>query len=95
LERIPIPKFDGLNDNINPRVWIGKLHCFYKLSPMGNDQKTHFATLHIEGSTFDWGEMVECEMEDEVGGHLDITTLEQVITTFFHKFQAYIQEDYF
>eukprot|EP01018_Ginkgo_biloba_P039763 Gb_41018 [translate_table: standard] len=93
LERIPIPEFDGINEEIKPRAWIGKLSYFFQLNPMGDYQKIQFATLHLEGQAFDWWQMMEREWDD--GDQLEITTWNQFVTAFYHDFEAYTLEDYF
>eukprot|EP01018_Ginkgo_biloba_P003122 Gb_13354 [translate_table: standard] len=76
LERIPIPKFDGISEEIKPRAWIGKLSRFFRLNPIGDYQKIQFGTLHLEGPAFDWWQMMECEWDE---GQLKSRTVDPAI----------------
>ena len=53
MNKLALPTFDGSNKT-TARAWIHKLDTYLTLKPMMEIEAIRFATMHLEGATYDW-----------------------------------------
>ena len=53
MNKLTHPTFDG-SGQTSARAWIHKLDTYLTLKPMAEAETIRFATMHLEGATYDW-----------------------------------------